>query len=86
MEEEAFEIGQFEIENRLRNLCWTVSGDYGLNLKHGSRPQNRLLHKGKPDLPDEGRSKPGRRRKSGYVPNGCWLTRKRRIKCIPILS
>ena len=33
MEEEAFEIGQFEIENRLRNLCWTVSGDYGLNLK-----------------------------------------------------
>ena len=33
MEEEAFEIGQFEIENRLRNLCWTVSGDYALNLK-----------------------------------------------------
>ena len=33
MEEEVLEIGQFEIENRLRNLCWTVSGDYALNLK-----------------------------------------------------
>lgn len=31
--EEVFEINQFEIENRLRNLCWTVSGDYSLNLK-----------------------------------------------------
>ena len=31
--EEVFEISQFEIENRLRNLCWTVSGDYSLNLK-----------------------------------------------------
>ena len=31
--EEAYEIDQFEIENRLRNLCWTVSGDYDLNLK-----------------------------------------------------
>ncbi|MCI8557395.1 MAG: nitric oxide reductase activation protein [Lachnospiraceae bacterium] len=26
-------MNQFEIENRLRNLCWTVSGDYSLNLK-----------------------------------------------------
>ncbi len=33
MEEAALEISQFEIENRLRNLCWTVSGDYGLNIK-----------------------------------------------------
>ena len=31
--EEELEFGQFEIENRLRNLCWTVSGDYQLNLK-----------------------------------------------------
>ena len=27
------EIYQYEIENRIRNLCWTVSGDYSLNLK-----------------------------------------------------
>lgn len=24
---------QMEIENRIRNLCWTVSGDYGLEVK-----------------------------------------------------
>ncbi len=27
------ELYQYEIENRIRNLCWTVSGDYSLNLK-----------------------------------------------------
>jgi len=30
---EVFEEHQYEIENRIRNLCWTVSGDYSLNLK-----------------------------------------------------
>ncbi len=24
---------QYEIENRIKNLCWTVSGDYSLNVK-----------------------------------------------------
>jgi hypothetical protein len=31
--EEISEEYQYEIENRIRNLCWTVSGDYSLNLK-----------------------------------------------------
>ena len=30
---EEFEEYRYEIENRVRNLCWTVSGDYSLNLK-----------------------------------------------------
>ncbi len=33
LEQEDFEEYQYEIENRIRNLCWTVSGDYSLNLK-----------------------------------------------------
>ncbi len=33
MTQEEFEEQQYEIENRIRNLCWTVSGDYSLNLK-----------------------------------------------------
>ena len=33
LEQEAFEDYSYEIENRIRNLCWTVSGDYSLNLK-----------------------------------------------------
>ena len=33
LEQDYFEEYQFEIENRIRNLCWTVSGDYSLNLK-----------------------------------------------------
>ena len=24
---------RFELENRLKNLLWTVSGDYGLEMK-----------------------------------------------------
>lgn len=32
-QQETLELGQYEIENRIRNLCWTVSGDYSLNLK-----------------------------------------------------
>lgn len=27
------ELYTYEIENRIRNLCWTVSGDYSLNIK-----------------------------------------------------
>ena len=30
---EDIEDFRFEIENRIRNLCWTVSGDYSLNVK-----------------------------------------------------
>lgn len=30
---ENFDEYQYEIENRIKNLCWTVSGDYSLNLK-----------------------------------------------------
>ena len=33
MEQELFEEYQYEIENRIRNLCWTVSGDYSLNIR-----------------------------------------------------
>ncbi|MCI8599932.1 MAG: nitric oxide reductase activation protein [Lachnospiraceae bacterium] len=33
MKQEEFEENQYEIENRIRNLCWTISGDYSLNLK-----------------------------------------------------
>lgn len=33
IEQENLEEYQYEIENRIRNLCWTVSGDYSLNLK-----------------------------------------------------
>ena len=33
LEQEYLEEYQYEIENRIRNLCWTVSGDYSLNLK-----------------------------------------------------
>ena len=33
LEREYLEDYQYEIENRIRNLCWTVSGDYSLNLK-----------------------------------------------------
>ena len=33
LEREYLEEYQYEIENRIRNLCWTVSGDYSLNLK-----------------------------------------------------
>ena len=33
LEQEYLEDYQYEIENRIRNLCWTVSGDYSLNLK-----------------------------------------------------
>lgn len=33
LEQEVFEDYSYEIENRIRNLCWTVSGDYSLNLK-----------------------------------------------------
>ncbi len=32
-EPDEFEDYRYEIENRVRNLCWTVSGDYSLNLK-----------------------------------------------------
>lgn len=32
-EPDEFEEYRYEIENRVRNLCWTVSGDYSLNLK-----------------------------------------------------
>ena len=27
---------QLELENRIKNLMWTVSGDYGLEFKPGS--------------------------------------------------
>ena len=30
---EEMEHGSFEIENRIRNLMWTVSGDYDLDTK-----------------------------------------------------
>lgn len=43
-EEEAVEISQFEIENRLRNLCWTVSGDYSLNLKLDTLSYSRSVY------------------------------------------
>ena len=33
LEREYLEEYQYEIENRIWNLCWTVSGDYSLNLK-----------------------------------------------------
>ena len=33
--EDVLEIddSRFELENRIRNLLWTVSGDYGLSVK-----------------------------------------------------
>jgi len=33
MEHGIWEESRYEIENRIRNLCWTVSGDYSLNIK-----------------------------------------------------
>lgn len=32
-QEEYFDENQYEIENRIRNLYWTVSGNYGDNIK-----------------------------------------------------
>lgn len=33
LEQEYFDENQYEIENRIRNLYWTVSGNYGENIK-----------------------------------------------------
>lgn len=33
LEQEYFDENQYEIENRIRNLYWTVSGNYGDNIK-----------------------------------------------------
>ena len=33
MTNEELEHGSFEIENRIRNLMWTISGDYDLDTK-----------------------------------------------------
>ena len=35
MQEVSYEIEEYEmeIENRIRNLMWTVSGDYALNTR-----------------------------------------------------
>ena len=32
-EQDYFDENQYEIENRIRNLYWTVSGNYGDNIK-----------------------------------------------------
>ena len=33
LEQEYFDENQYEIENRIQNLYWTVSGNYGENIK-----------------------------------------------------
>ena len=33
LNEDYFDENQYEIENRIRNLYWTVSGNYGENIK-----------------------------------------------------
>lgn len=33
MEMEQLDEHRMEIENRIKNLCWTVSGDYSLHIK-----------------------------------------------------